>query len=123
MQPPTGQDHASPNTDAHSLAKSSAPDEESKGNAELMCTHCQGLFSPHSWELHLELGCPQEPAEQVTSEVESTGQQVGASHSTGVYSCEEPCTKSYQSQVALKKHQKSETCRRGWTDARIQQEE
>ena len=73
--PPTGQDHASPNTDAHSLVKRAAPDEESKGTAELMCTHCQGLFSPHSWERHLELGCPQEPAEQVTSEVESTGEQ------------------------------------------------
>ena len=63
------------NTDAHSLAKSSAPDEESKGAAELMCTHCRELFSPHSWELHMELGCPQDPAEQVMSEVESTGEQ------------------------------------------------
>ena len=40
----------------------SAPDEESKGAAELMCTHCRELFSPHSWELHTELGCPQDPA-------------------------------------------------------------
>ena len=120
MQPPTGQDHASPNTDAHSLVKRAAPDEESKGTAELMCTHCQGLFSPHSWELHLELGCPQDPAEQVMSEVESTGQQVGASHSTGVYSCQKPCTKTYPSRDALKKHQKSKTCRAGWSSARIQ---
>ena len=42
--------------------------EESKGAAELMCTHCRELFSPHSWELHMELGCPQDPAEQFMSE-------------------------------------------------------
>ena len=42
----------------------------------MMCTHCQGLFSPHSWERHLELGCPQEPAEQVVGgAVEMLGEQ------------------------------------------------
>ena len=117
----------SPTINGDSLAqqlKSSAPDEESKGAAELMCTHCRELFSPHSWELHMELGCPQEPAEQVMSEVESTGQQVGASREAGVYSCEKPCNKSFQSQKALTWHQKtSKTCRANWGPAQFQLQE
>ena len=89
----------------------------------MMCPHCRTMFLPIELEQHKELGCPQDPVEQVMSGVVSTGQQVGASHSTGVYSCEQPCTKSYPSRAALLKHQKLKSCRRGWTDARIQQEE
>ena len=48
-----GQDHASPNPDAHSLAKSSAPYEESKGDrVKLMCPHCRELFLPAALEQH-----------------------------------------------------------------------
>ena len=46
----------------------SAPDEESKGAAELMCPHCREMFLPAVLEQHKELGCPQDPAEQFMSE-------------------------------------------------------